>query len=63
MAGCECEDFQRNLEIDNLRLYEDGWRRAMVRLPGRNEILYTPIDDNRCPWCGSKLTEEAEGAE
>ena len=59
MAGCECDTFQRNLGIDNLR-YEDGvWKRAMVRLPGRNEILYKPIDDNRCPWCGSKLTEEA----
>jgi hypothetical protein len=64
MAGCECETFQNNLEIGNLTHGDTsadgnpqtlGWARAYADTK-RRSIVYKPVKDNRCPFCGTKLT-------
>lgn len=60
MAGCECEGWKKDVEDDNVYFEDGDWWRKSVGGIGFNLRIWK---DNRCNWCGSKLTEEAEGAE
>lgn len=61
MAGCECPKWKRMAKkvIIFLDAADSLWRIIMINKDFGN--TWQPIF--YCPWCGSKLTEEAGDAE
>ena len=64
MAGCECEVWRKIMKPRNTEeeeIHRELRRRIYYDILAASWVLFNCFILN-CPWCGSKLTEEAGDA-